>query len=73
MYGEGKKSKELKTPATLQITRLKRICDVPEQYDKSKVEMLSKFRERNHQEDWLVCAENKVDSRAERLICRLQI
>ena len=47
-----------------QLTRLKRICDVPEQYEKSKEDMLSKFRERNYQEDWLVCAKRKVDSKS---------
>lgn len=52
-----------------QLTGLKKTREHQEEYEKG---MLSKFRERNYKEDWLVCGENKVDSKSREAYLEVQ-
>lgn len=45
-----------------QLIRLKRICEIHDEYNENKEEMLNKFKERKYKEDWLRSAEAKVSS-----------
>lgn len=46
------------------FTRLRRLFDVLEHFKESQEEMVSKSRGRNNQEDWLLCTDERTDSKS---------